>query len=59
MDNTTSDTSTLLGLVADVGDVVGASLDIALAHPIISFFLGCSVVAAGYGLFTIFRKKSR
>lgn len=57
MDNAT-ETSTLVGLVSNVGDVVSATLDIAMAHPLISFPLACTICASAFGLFTFFRRKS-
>ena len=58
MDNQSASWS-VSGLVSGVGDVVNGAVDLAASNPLIAIFLGMSLVAAGYGLFTFFRKKSK
>ena len=50
---------TVSSLVSGVGDVVNGAVDLAASNPLIAVFLGMSLVAAGYGLFTSFRRKSK
>lgn len=46
-------------LLTDVGTVVTNTIDMAAENKLLAFFLGCSVVVAGYGVFTSFRKRSK
>ena len=52
-------TNIITTCLSGVGDVVNGAIDIAVANPIPAVFLGMSLVAAGYGLFTKLRRKSK